>query len=102
MAAEIHRRLEPDAGEHGHEPALEVLREAEMKFPNDDARHVGDPKDCVRHVGWLLFVPVVPFPLNHSFQKGCVCTTEHVAGARVCVGKEGRRVVGATRESKIR
>lgn len=50
FAAAIRLRLKADAGEHGKDAALEVLRAAEVEFPDDDARHVGDPKDCVRHV----------------------------------------------------
>ena len=74
FAAGIHLRLEANAGEHGKEAALEVLREAEVEFPDDDARHVGDPKDCVRHVRRLFSFR---FPEDSTYQS--FCAGVHVA-----------------------
>ena len=55
FAAGIRLRLKAEAGEHGQDAALEVLRAADVEFPDGDARHVGDPKDCVRHVRLFPF-----------------------------------------------
>ena len=55
FAAGICLRLKAEAGEHGQDAALEVLRAADVEFPDGDARHVGDPKDCVRHIRLFPF-----------------------------------------------
>lgn len=74
LAAGIHQRFQADAGEHGNEAALEVLREAKEEFPDNDARHVGDPKDCVRHVRRLFSFRV---PEDSTYQS--FCAGVHVA-----------------------
>ena len=42
-------RTKADAGDHGHDPAVEIFGERQIEVADNDPDHIGHSKDCVRH-----------------------------------------------------